>query len=89
MNSDAGATRFYQPFVQGNTIKLVEDVNCFQPAAKYSLVYDENASIFTNDNNRFAKNAMLESEPIEDLDEFEGFISDVPKMRVVIERVTS
>lgn len=86
---DAGATRFYQPFVQGNTIKLVEDVNCFQAAAKYSLVYDENASIFTNDNNRFAKNAMLESEPIADLDEFEGFISDVPKMRVVIERVTS
>ena len=30
-----------------------------------------------------------ECEPIEDLDEFEGFISDVPKMRVVIERVTS
>lgn len=82
---DMGATRFYQPFVQGNPVKLVEDVNCFQPAARYSLVYDENASIFTNGNNRFAKNAILE-EPKPDFGEFGGFITDVPKLKVIITR---
>lgn len=76
---DIGATRFYQPFVQGNPVKLVEDIDCFQPAARYSLVYDENASAFNNESNRFAKNAILENTPKPDLDEFGGFIDTVPE----------
>jgi len=43
-------SRFFQPFVQGNPVKLVEDVGCFTPAAVSSLSYDAKNGLFGGNN---------------------------------------
>lgn len=85
INPDA-CIRFYQPFVQGNPVKLVEDVGCFNTAAVLNLSGDT-TSIFGGDTNTTAKTMdTVDNTPKADTFEFGNYIKkedNVPKQNEV------
>lgn len=69
----AGESRFFQPFVQGNPVKLVEDLGCFKQAAIYNITLNGKDNLFDKKESNVASainNAENVSSVESDMDEF-------------------
>lgn len=59
-DSSVSANIFYQPFVDGNIVKLEEDEGCMAPLSRKTLL-DDNTGSIKDKMNRFSSNAAFEN----------------------------